>query len=338
MNKRSPQMRRLLAALILSAGAWGAAASSSSIYAQDINITVPGASVGTGSSGSTVVGGSTVIQAPGTGVSGQQGTGTAGQQGQTARPTATPAAGSNRQTAKPTPTPAAGQAGRPANPKDACGNQYVPFVARAEWKYEVTGEEDMRFTRTIVRVSGNMATVEDVFTEPADEDKRTDQWQCRNGAIVMTSDAAWGTVEAGGTSTRGSMKSEGVTLPANPKPGDTWSQTTRISAGVQAGGQNIGAEVQIKESCRAVRMESVTVPAGKFNALRVDCTEETTTKANTGANVPGVNINVPGVNVGSGSVDVSGTSKRTDWYAASVGLVKSKSEDSEKVLVSYRIP
>lgn len=335
---RSRSAKWLLAALLLSTTAWGAAASSSAVHAQDVNITVPGASVNAGSSGTNVVGGSAAIQAPGIGAPGQQSAGTAVQRGQTARPTATPAAGGNRQTAKPTPTPVAGQAGRPANQKDACGNQYVPFIARAHWEYQVTGEEDMRFTRTIVRVSGNTATVEDVFTEPADEDKRTDQWQCRNGALVMTSDAAWGAVEAGGTSTRGSVKSEGVTLPATPKPGDAWSQTMRISAGVQAGGQNIGAEVQIKASCRAVRMESVTVPAGKFNALRVDCTEEVTTKANTGANVPGVNINVPGGNVGTGNANVSVTSARTDWYASGVGLVKSKSEDGEKVLVSYRIP
>ncbi|MCS6773465.1 MAG: DUF3108 domain-containing protein, partial [Thermoflexales bacterium] len=119
-------------------------------------------------------------------------------------------------------------------------------------------------------------------------------------------------------------KSEGVSVPANPKPGDTWSQTVRIMGTIQVGNQSLNAELQFKTACKPARMETVTVPAGRFDALRVDCTRETRGKASQG---------------GTSQEFPPSTEETKSWLAAGIGLVKSTSPATgEANLLKYGLP
>lgn len=285
---------------------WGAVPARSVVAQGSVTVDTSGAGTNV-----TVTGGSTSIKVTTSEGSGQgaKSSTTTGGSGQTSKSTTTT-------------TRSSGQGASSSAQKDKCGNRYVPFMAGAQWQYQMSGEEETRFTRTIVSVSGNKATVRDVFAD--DEEEVNDQWLCRSGAIVTSGASVMADVAGEGFSVGAVSVNEGVTLPADPKPGNKWSQTMRYGGGVQAGGQNIGGETQIKTDCRAARLETVTVPAGKFNnALRVDCTQEIKVKAGVAGIV---------------SADVPVTVKYSEWYALGVGMVKSVSEGSTTVLVSYRIP
>lgn len=114
------------------------------------------------------------------------------------------------------PDPAAAAASQ-----DACGNRYIPFLAGAQWQYQVSGDEEKRFTRTIVSVNGNEAAAKDTFELPEDEPEVDDAWQCRNGALVVGGAAIRALTDAGGSTAGANVVSEGVALPADPQPGET---------------------------------------------------------------------------------------------------------------------
>lgn len=92
---------------------------------------------------------------------------------------------------------------------------------------------------------------------------------------------------------------------------------------MQVAGQNIGGEVRVETTCRAADFETVSVPAGTFEALRADCTESVSVKASA---------------MGIGMAEAPITSQYSEWYAAGVGLVKRTEQSGETVLLSYRLP
>jgi hypothetical protein len=91
----------------------------------------------------------------------------------------------------------------------------------------------------------------------------------------------------------------GVTLPATISPGDTWQQT----ADFEATSQQLNVNGRFVFDYSAVGYENITVPAGSFNALRVDTT---------------IRIEVSMFHVEAGTYTLS------TWLAPDVGLVKSE--------------
>ena len=119
---------------------------------------------------------------------------------------------------------------------------------------------------------------------------------------------------------------EGVTMPASLNPGDSWSQSLTLEGTQTVNSETLPVSNHVTQACTAVGVESVTVPAGTFDAMRVDCQ---------------VNMNI--------TIDISGspfttpiTLNNTNWYALKVGLVKTVSTgsglDSTTELTSYSIP
>jgi hypothetical protein len=103
---------------------------------------------------------------------------------------------------------------------------------------------------------------------------------------------------------------EGITLPGDIQQGDDWSQT--IGVKVSAGDQTM--DFIIDTTYTALGYETVTVPAGTFNALKIE------QSADMGGSEPTI---------------------QTLWYVQDVGLVKSLIEVGETYvneLVSYNIP
>lgn len=54
-------------------------------------------------------------------------------------------------------------------------------------------------------------------------------------------------------------------------PGDTWTQSTTLEGIETINGVEIPAKNQFSNTCTAIGKESVTVEAGTFDAMHLDC-------------------------------------------------------------------
>ena len=134
------------------------------------------------------------------------------------------------------------------------------------------------------------------------------------------------------TALNASLKSEsadGFLIPAEITVGKTWSEKLSIQttgATTDANPTTVEQKNDTQIDCTGNGKESIQVPAGKFDAIKVTCkyTINTVTSIN-----------------GETGKPVSVSIDAAIWYAAGVGLVKEvKSGDIEGVqeLTSYKIP
>ncbi len=195
----------------------------------------------------------------------------------------------------------------PAAEARLCDNTYFPVVEGATWTYQSSGGPvgGYGFTDTITSVRADGFTLTSQF----DELTRTQEWSCTREGLVA--------LQLGGTSaaTLNSQEMQvnlnvsnvsGVSFPATINPGDTWQHSLEFTGNMVVGGQEIDANGSAQSSFTAIGMESVTVPAGTFEALkvRVDST-----------------INITGVFQGV-SVPLTISSPYDYWFAPGVGWVK----------------
>jgi hypothetical protein len=189
---------------------------------------------------------------------------------------------------------------------DDCGNPYYPVVNGAEWVY--TGPQGS--------FSHSLATgTEGAFTIKVEADANTFliQGLCLEGGDINLLDVPGNSLNYSGeegSSTMTTTGNEGVTLPGDIQEGDDWSQT--ISVEVSAGEQKMS--FTIDTTYTAVGYETITVPAGTFNALKIEQSSDM------GGSQPTI---------------------QTLWYVQNIGMVKSVIDAGEPIvseLVSYSIP
>jgi len=238
--------------------------------------------------------------------------------GDTATPTAEPTAG-------PLPTPA--PAATPAPPEPAstgpCWNPYYPVVAGASWEYRLSGTSSGTFVRAITGVREDGFDDQDVFSAGV---TRQGRWECREGHLISLTPGSGASVIASGDQANFTIESNtGITFPADPRPGTEWTQTIIYRGQQTIGDTNVESRNVLNMSCKAVGIENVSVPAGDFEALRVDCTTQLD-----------ISISAPL------AMNLSTTVTGSAWYAPGVGWVKSHDSSemgvTEVVLLSYTIP
>lgn len=158
---------------------------------------------------------------------------------------------------------------------------------------------------------------------------RQAEWKCENGNLVALD-------PPGGSSstvyTEGvevdfeTTQLEGITIPAVINPGDTWTQSLTLEGTETINGEVFPARNQITYNCTAVGLESVTAPAGAFEAMRADC--------NT---IMDLTLTMNGSDFQT-RLDLTSSS----WYAPNIGLVKTVSTgsglDSTVELTSFTLP
>jgi hypothetical protein len=207
-----------------------------------------------------------------------------------------------------------------------CENPYMPVIVGASWDYTITSSTPDTYTHSILSIEADGFTEQDVFASGV---TRTGKWLCENGNLVALNPSGGGSanVNTEGVSVDFQTTAhEGVTLPASINPGDSWSQSLTLEGTQTVNGESFPVSNQVTQACTAVSVESVTVPAGTFDTMRVDCQ---------------VNMNI--------TIDLSGSPfttpialTNTNWYAIKVGLVKTVSTgsglDSTIELTSYSIP
>lgn len=215
----------------------------------------------------------------------------------------------------------------PAPQVHACDNPYMPIVPGATWNYKLTGPLPDTFTHTIVSVEGSSFVEQDVFAAGV---TRQGTWDCENGNLIAL-DPPSGASANVSTENNVSVDFEtkdlsGVTLPAMINTGDTWSQALTLEGTQTINGTSFPASNQLTSDCKAIGIESVTVEAGTFEAMRVEC--QTTMN----------------LSLSMGDVPIQNTLHLTgtNWYVENIGLVKTLTTgmgfDSTTELITYNIP
>jgi uncharacterized protein DUF3108 len=234
--------------------------------------------------------------------------------------------GSTPATAEPSSVPSEVPSGS-SSTGGACDNPLYPVAVGVSWSYSMTSTVVGNFTRSIIAVDANGFKDQDVFTSGV---TRTGEWKCESGALIalQPDGGPSGVVQTSGTTAEFQTTAmSGVTLPAAVVAGTSWTQNFTLEGTESINGQSIAAKNVTAYSCTGGGTESVTVPAGTFNAVRVDCQTDMT-----------ITVTVSGVEV---PTNVSTTS--TTWYAPGIGMVKSDNvisgaENNTIELTAYTIP
>jgi hypothetical protein len=190
-----------------------------------------------------------------------------------------------------------------------CDNPLYPVRQGAAWTYSSTGiagaTDPYRFTDTITAIRPDGFTLTSQFTGLA----RTQEWSCKPEGLVALQ---LGSGPAGGVSTNQVQMNvitsniAGVTIPSAVAAGQAWTYSLDFAG--SAAMEGVTGEVRGNASSvfNALATESVTVPAGTFDAMKV----LVTTNMDMQATVQGF----------SQPIDFTATS--TVWFAPGVGWVK----------------
>jgi hypothetical protein len=222
--------------------------------------------------------------------------------------------------------PDASSASGPGAP-GGCANPLYPVAVGVTWTYALSGMSSDTFVRTIVAVDADGFTDQDVFSSGV---TRTGEWRCDGGALIALTPTGGSNASVQTTGVNATFQTtalEGVTLPAAVNAGDSWTQDltsegTQTINGVEAASRNV-----VSYACTAGGTESVSVPAGTFDAVRVNCQVSMS-----------ITINMNGL-----EVPTQIESADSIWYAPGVGMVRTESVisgfgNSTIELTAYNIP
>lgn len=214
-----------------------------------------------------------------------------------------------------------------------CANPYFPVVVGATRVYASSSPDfgDFGYTETVSDVRADGFTLTTQF----DELTRTQEWSCGSDGLAALEYSGGNSAAITTTGLQGSFTTtemSGVTLPPSITPGATWNQSFTVEGVLDMGEAGQATAIgSAAATLEAIGVESVTVPAGTFNAMRI----EVHTTVDMQASIMGMNV------------PVALESTTISWYAEGVGLVKS--EDSASIegteaisttteLQSYTVP
>lgn len=229
---------------------------------------------------------------------------------------AVPATATVAPTATPVPTATAvppTATSKPEPAATACDNLYYPIIEGATWTYNESDPsfDPFSYTDVIAAVGAERFTLNTQFPNIS----RVQEWACGPDGLTgleFSGGSAGSLTAAGETAQFQTTAVTGVTLPTSIAPGDEWAQSYEISGAQKLGeGQSATTQGTVTLAFTAVNLETVTTPAGSFQALRID------SKVQFDLTVTVGNITSP----------VSFTAVTSAWYAPGVGMVKSTSAD-----------
>ncbi|MGZ9234837.1 MAG: TapB family protein [Anaerolineales bacterium] len=212
-----------------------------------------------------------------------------------------------------------------------CTNVYYPVREGATWSYKSTGGPagEYSFTDTVAAVREDSFTLS---TQIADL-TRSQEWTCRPQGLAALQLGGAPAAMLNAQNIQLDLEvtnASGVTFPREIHPGDQWQQNLDLAGNVRVATQEGTGTGTAQISFTALGNESVMVPAGTFDALKV---EVDTTLA--------LSVTYQGL-----SLPVTFSGSHTYWFAENVGWVKatgtgnvlgtSFSETTE--LQSYNIP
>lgn len=212
-----------------------------------------------------------------------------------------------------------------------CDNEYYPVVDGATWNYQGTSSEtdDYTFSNTITAVRDDGFSILVEF----DDVTLNQEWACTPDGILAL-DMGGGTAGTLATSdvnlVMDTQNASGITYPNNISPGDTWTHSLDYTGTMDFNGETIDVNGDTVYESTAIGIESITVPAGTFDAMKIDI-------------ITTININM---NMGGSEIPVTFSSTSTSWFVKDVGWIKSDSASEfsgfsftdSLELASYSIP
>ena len=197
-------------------------------------------------------------------------------------------------------TPVAGQG--------LCTNVYYPVRPGATWTYKSTGGPagEYSFMDTITSARENGFTL----TTQIGDLTRTQEWTCNADGLAALQLGGAPAAMLNSQNIQLNLdisNATGVTFPSQINPGDEWQQTMNVTGNVTMMNQEADATGNAQMNFSAMGNESVTVPAGTFDALKV---------------AVDVTLNVDATYEGI-TLPVSFSGEYTYWFAPGVGWVKS---------------
>lgn len=189
-----------------------------------------------------------------------------------------------------------------------CANPYYPVRQGATWSYTSTGGPAgaYSFTDTITSARDDGFTLSTQFGDLS----RTQEWACAPEGLVALQ---LGGAPAAMLNTQGMQldlevkNATGVTFPNQINPGDQWQHNLDFEGNMTVANQEGSATGNAQTNFTAIGNESVTVPAGTFDAMKIQM--ETT-----------INISVSYQGL---SVPVTFSATYDYWLAEGVGWVRS---------------
>lgn len=224
--------------------------------------------------------------------------------------------------------PTAASGGSPSAGSGTCANKYYPVREGANWFYKSTGSPagDYEFNDTITSVRNDGFTLTSKFGELT----RTQEWACKSEGLVA--------LQLGGGALRSqnikldvqTNTASGVTYPKEIATGNQWDYALDFTGKMDIAGNSGDAKGNQKVHFTALGTESVTVPVGTFDAMKIQV--DTTLD---------ITVTYQGL-----TVPVQFSSSYAYWYVQDLGWVKaggtgsiSGTSFSETIeLVSYNFP
>lgn len=197
-------------------------------------------------------------------------------------------------------TPVAGQG--------LCTNVYYPVRQGATWTYKSTGGPagEYSFMDTITSARENGFTLSTQIGDLT----RTQEWTCNADGLAALQLGGAPAAMLNSQNIQLNLdisNATGVTFPSQINPGDEWQQTMNVTGNVTMMNQEADATGNAQMNFSAMGNESVTVPAGTFDALKV----AVDVRLNVDATYEGITL------------PVSFSGEYTYWFAPGVGWVKS---------------
>jgi hypothetical protein len=209
--------------------------------------------------------------------------------------------------------PAPRTAGSPPGPgaplqAGACTNGLYPVVKGATWTYASTGGPagSFTYTDTITDVGPDRFTLTSQFNQLT----RTQEWACKPEGLtaLQLGGSAAGVVTASDVSVQLTTANvQGITIPAHVAAGDRWPYSLDFEGTAEVAGASAEEKGSASFQFTAAGMEPVTVPAGTFDAMKIEI--ESTFD---------IQITLQGF-----SAPTTITGHSTVWYAPGVGMIKS---------------
>lgn len=204
-------------------------------------------------------------------------------------PTQTPTAVTNTPITSPAPT------------TSLCDNLYLPNTVGDSWEYSGNNSAVGAYTRTdaITASSDKAFTVDSNISNVV----YSVDYTCADAGLTAMNPIQQylGAILSGSNAPMNVtlISASGISLPAKINPGDSWQQT----ADWEASAKDFSMNGRFVFDYTAVGYESITVPFGTVNALRVNAI---------------IRIEVSGFRI------LAGTYTTTVWMAPNVGIVKSE--------------
>lgn len=217
-------------------------------------------------------------------------------------------------TTKPSPISAVGAT--------ACDHPYFPLRTGASWTYAGT---DGTMTWSIPSASGSTDSASATMDIATTIGSLTVHWTCGSQGIVSYDFGNFSTAGLGQIATMKVADSSGTFLPPADRlaPGSSWPTNFTLVMSVSAQGLTMDISSKTSETWTAAGTETISVPAGTFDALRIDGTATTS--------FSGMMVAVPISTVSS-----------SYWYAKGVGIVRytyaSDQANGGADLTAYSVP